>query len=81
MNFSTEYRRGKDNVVADAISRTPEFEDISESVTEVLTVIDLDDEEFNSVKYQYLITNAQESDLPDHKVIDKYLYYRSDFDQ
>lgn len=34
MNFSIEHRTGKDNVVADALSRTPEFEDINEIVTE-----------------------------------------------
>lgn len=33
------------------------------------------------MEYQKLITNAQKSDLPDLKVIDKYLYYRADFDQ
>lgn len=81
MNFSIEHRTGKDNVVADALSRTPEFEDINEIVTEVLPIIDLDDKEFNSVEYQNLITNVQKSGLLDLKVIDKHLYYLADFDQ
>lgn len=80
-NFSIEHRKGTDNVVADALSRTFEGDEIAVLDTETLPMIDLDSEDFNSEEYKDMRTKLGGSDFPDFKVVDEYIYYRTNFDR
>lgn len=80
-NFTIEHRRGRDNVVPDALSRITEGDlaCVNEVVTEVLPSIDLNSTHFNSEEYANLRQQYQNSNLPDFTVIDKYIYKRTNF--
>lgn len=80
-NFNIIHRRGKDNLVPDALSRSFDDEDISEVEADVLPVINLESEAFESKSYKTLRNKLASSELPDYKVIDKYIYYRANFDE
>ena len=75
--FDIEHRKGRQNVVADALSRAHENEPSIDVVDlEIVPSIDLESEEFDSSEYCSLRERYVEADLPDYKVIDKYIYHR-----
>ena len=79
-NFTIEHRSGKENVVPDTLSRMHEGEDFVNSVEiESMPAIDLKSDSFESEAYSKLRKEFQDSNLPDYKIIDKYIYKRTDF--
>lgn len=80
-NFNIEHRRGRDNVVPDALSRTFDNDEIAQIDSETLPAIDLESGAFDSEEYSLLREKIIESKLPDYKVVDKFIYYRVDFDE
>lgn len=79
-NFTIEHRKGSENVVADALSRAFSEDVIVESVdVEVLPVIDLNSSAFHDNEYVDFKNKILESELPDFKVIDKFVYHRTEF--
>lgn len=80
LNFSIEHRRGKENIVPDTLSRVHEGEDFVDSlVLETIPLIDINSTAFDSEEYSKLREEITTDDLPDYKVIDKYIYKRTEF--
>lgn len=78
-NFRIEHRRGKDNIVPDVLSRAHEGEFCVEVVEmERLPSIDLDSDAFRSEDYTK-IRDSIPADSPDFRVIDGYVYKRTEF--
>jgi len=79
-NFSIEHRRGSENVVADAISRSFESDEGLATIDiDVLPEIDVESEFFQSSSYSQLKEKLTQSQLPDFQVIDGFLYHRVGF--
>lgn len=79
-HFTIEHRKGKDNVVPDALSRVHEGEEfVNTLVLETLPAIDLHSKAFDSDEYSKLRTEFSDSGLPDFKIIDKFIYKRTSF--
>lgn len=79
-SFEIEHRKGSENVVADALSRS--FEGVDEVAVidcEVLPEIDLSSNAFQSAEYSALREKFVLSKLPDFQVIDDYIYHRTSF--
>lgn len=78
--FSIEHRKGKDNVVPDVLSRSfDEDMNVAEVTLEKLPVIDLNSNAFESKEYCRLRKEFSESNLPDFRVINKFIYKRTKF--
>lgn len=80
-SFTIEHRKGSENKVADALSRAYEGDemDIAEIELEIMPEIDLESEFFESDDYRKLRENFRKAEMPDYKVVDKYICYRSCF--
>jgi len=83
-NFIIEHRRGSENIVPDALSRAFESEvegndQISAIELERMPAIDLSSPHFDSNEYNQLKANAERTNFPDYKIVDKFLYKRTDF--
>lgn len=77
-NFTIEHRRGKDNVVPDALSRNFGMENIVSEI-EVKPLIDLDSDAFSGDEYSKWRDEIKRMELPDFKVVDKLIYRRTKF--
>ncbi|XP_037824418.1 uncharacterized protein LOC119612660 [Lucilia sericata] len=77
-NFSISHRKGKDNVVPDALSRIPVNEVAALEIIE--PEIDLESPYFSDQEYLNLIQkyNENSAKYPDIKILDKYIYYRTE---
>lgn len=80
-NFIIEHRRGRENVVPDALSRKFEGEDISQIDIDVLPAINLQSAAFESSDYKSLREETVKSRLTDYMTVDKFVYYRANFDE
>lgn len=79
-NFTIEHRSGRENIVPDALSRVYEGEDFLNAIElETLPAIDLDSDAFKSDEYSKLKEEIQNSNLPDFKLVDGYIYKRTEF--
>lgn len=78
--FTIEHRKGRDNVVADALSRGFDEDECAEIDIEVLPPIDINSDAFDSTEYQAFRDEILKTDLPDYKVMEKYIYYRVDYE-
>lgn len=74
--FSISHRKGKDNVVPDALSRIYQDE---EEALDVLKPVDLDSPHIENSEYRKLCeeTSSPDGNYPDLKVKDKHLYIRT----
>lgn len=82
IDFTIEHRRGKDNVVPDVLSRIHEDENEIYSIElEVLSAIDLDSKEFDYPEYVKLRERYEKCNMPDFKVLDKFVYKRTEFSE
>lgn len=77
--FTIQHRKGTENVVADTLSRISEGE--VNAMDENGPIVDLSSEHFNSEDYSKLKNNVcqNQSRFPDLKIIDKFLYKRTQF--
>lgn len=75
--FTISHRKGKDNVVPDALSRIPEGE--VKSIEFCEASVDLDSPFFDDKDYADLKNKLMEepAKFPDLKIVDKYIYYRT----
>lgn len=78
-SFTIEHRKGSENVVADALSRSFEDAEVCALVCEVLPEIDLESEAFRSESYLALKEEVLSAKLPDFQVVDDYIYHRTEF--
>lgn len=79
-DFSIEHRKGKDNVVPDALSRVfTEETYLNELDLQVLPSIDLDSGAFDEPEYSKLRQDYASANLPHFKVVGKYIYKRTEF--
>lgn len=77
-DFVIEHRRGKDNIVPDALSRS--FETVIEEVDiEVLPSIDLNSPHFDSPDYAKWRSDILDTEFPDFRVVGKIIYKRTEF--
>lgn len=76
--FSIEHRKGRDNIVPDALSRVFEG-DVCGVDIEVTPLIDLDDEAFSSEEYVKWRKDISESQFPDFRIDERYIYRRDKF--
>lgn len=76
-SFSISHRKGKDNIVPDALSRIPEHDLASLDVSE--QEIDLNSPHFYDPDYQELKNKilCNQSKYPDIKLVDNYIYIRT----
>lgn len=76
--FTVSHRKGKDNVVPDALSRIPESEVASLEL--IPPEIDLDSPHFQDNDYKELKEkiNSDKSKFPDIKIVDGFVYVRTD---
>jgi len=77
-SFEIEHRKGTENVVADALSRS--FEDVDDIAAidlEIHPEIDLSSSAFQSEEYSALRDKLVSLKLPDFQVIDDYIYHRA----
>lgn len=74
-SFEIEHRRGKDNVVADMLSRMPQVDEI----TETNALFDFETNEFEGEEYKELLKNVEENKerLPDLKIKDGLVFKRT----
>lgn len=79
LNFSIVHRKGKDNIVPDALSRSFMDEEVLE--LEKLPAIDLESSAFESIGYRALRERLSTDPVPDYTVVEKYIYYRINFDE
>lgn len=78
--FTIEHRRGKDNVVPDALSRAFENEiTVAEIELEILPSINLESPAFDGTEYSNWREEFSRSEFPDYKIIDKFIYKRAKF--
>ena len=80
-NFSIEHRKGKLHIVPDSLSRLPSIE--VESLDELQPLVDLNSVSFSSAEYKTLINHISENQnrLPDLKILDGFVYKRTEFDR
>ncbi|XP_037827126.1 uncharacterized protein LOC119615120, partial [Lucilia sericata] len=75
--FTISHRKGKDNIVPDALSRIPDEEVSALEISE--PEIDLNSPHFDDKDYLDLKDkiNNNQAKYPDVKIVDKYVYYRT----
>lgn len=76
--FTVSHRKGRDNVVPDALSRIPENE--IASIEAIAPEIDLDSPHFMDTDYKELKDKIKtnESKYPDMKIVDNFVYIRTE---
>lgn len=78
--FQIEHRKGSQNIVPDALSRSFEEPDAVNAIeVELSPTIDLTSSAFQSEEYTALKDKFIEAGLPDFQVIDNFLYHRNCF--
>jgi len=78
--FSIEHRKGSENIVAVALSRSSENE-IAFVDLDILPEVDVSSDTFRSLEYEDLKYRFLKSNLPDLRTADGYLYYRAQLQQ
>lgn len=79
-NFTIEHRKGRENVVPDTLSRAHEDEIVLGALEcESLPMIDLESAAFDREEYSGLRRNFSDTETPDFRIVDKYIYKRTDF--
>lgn len=75
--FSISHRKGKENIVPDALSRIP-LEELS-ALDGIVPSVDLESPHFNDEDYQELKGKVKyhASKFPDLKIVDDFVYYRT----
>lgn len=76
--FTIEHRRGKENVVPDALSRVFEG-NITEVEIEIMPSIDLNSDAFSGQEYLRWKDEITKLQYPDFKIVDNYIYKRISF--
>lgn len=61
-NFHVEHRKGRDNIVADMLSRLP----VVDEIADVDQIFEFETTEFESNEYKELISNIQSNKGPDN---------------
>ncbi|XP_065361991.1 uncharacterized protein LOC135955566 [Calliphora vicina] len=82
-HFSIEHRKGRENVVADALSRTFDGGDLLVEELEIdsFPIIDLSSDAFDSAEYSNLRDKIEKAELPHFRIIGKFIYHKMEFEK